>query len=204
MITVLLVDDHAIVRNGLSAFFAQSGDIQVVGSASGGAEGIRLAAEVKPDVILMDISMPEIDGINATRQILAYDSGARVVMLTSFSDRERIVDAVAAGAIGYLLKDSEPDELLRGVRSAAAGDAPFSAKATVALLPQNEGPKLTGREREILTLVVRGLANKQIARELGISEKTVKAHLTSAFSRIGVSDRTQAALWANRNGLDGS
>lgn len=201
MIKVLLVDDHAIVRDGLTSLFASAEDIDVVGSASGGAEGIELAQSLAPDVILLDISMPDIDGIEATRRILATGNTARVVMLTSFSDRERIVSAIEAGAFGYLLKDSEPDELLRAVRAAASGGAPFSAKASVALLPQQEGPKLTEREREILTLVVDGLANKQIARQLGISEKTVKAHLTSAFTRIGVTDRTQAALWATRNGI---
>ncbi|HEY2428259.1 MAG TPA: response regulator transcription factor [Acidimicrobiales bacterium] len=208
MIRILIVDDHAIVRRGLQQLFDGVDDFGVVGTAAGGAEGVALAVDVAPDLVLMDLSMPDVDGVEGTRRILAACPDARVVILTSFSERDRILDAVDAGAVGYLLKDSEPDELLRGVRSAAAGDSPFSPKAAKALLTLGShrrlADELTRREREVLVAVCEGLANKQIARRLGISEKTVKTHLTSVFSRIGVADRTQAALWALRNGVTGT
>jgi DNA-binding NarL/FixJ family response regulator len=154
----------------------------------------------------MDLSMPGTDGIEATRRIGAELRDTRVVVLTSFSDRERILDALDAGAIGYMLKDAEPEELLRGVRAAARGESPLDPKAASALLGavadrRAATDELTAREREVLALVARGLPNKLIARELEISEKTVKAHLTSVFQRIGVTDRTQAALWATRHGI---
>jgi len=147
--------------------------------------------------------MPGGGGIEATRAIRSADPGVRVVVLTSFSDRERILEAVDAGAVGYLLKDAEPQELTQGIRAAARGEAPFAPKAALALVTDRVGPQqaptLTAREREVLSLVAEGLPNKLIARRLAISEKTVKAHLTSIFQRIGVSDRTQAALWAQRH-----
>lgn len=205
MTTVLIVDDHAIVRKGLSDLVAATDDLTVAGTASDGDEAVRLATELDPDVILMDLSMPTTDGVVATRRIVDSHPDARVVVLTSFSEQERIHAALHAGAVGYLLKDAEPDELLRGVRAAARGEAPFSARAATALLPRRgamrDGDLLTDREREVLLLVVRGLPNKRIARQLGISEKTVKAHLSHVFARIGVTDRTQAALWAQRQGL---
>jgi DNA-binding NarL/FixJ family response regulator len=204
-IRVLIVDDHALVRTGLEQLLGGVPDIVVVGSARDGAEAVALADERLPDVVLMDLSMPGADGIAATRTIGAAHPGVHVVALTSFSDRERILHAVDAGAIGYLLKDAEPDELIRGVRAAARGEAPFAPKAALALVTERAGPQqarpLTGREREVLALVAQGLPNKVIARRLEISEKTVKAHLTSVFQAIGVSDRTQAALWARRNEL---
>ena len=151
--------------------------------------------------------MPVMDGIEAIRRLRGRDPEARIVVLTSFSDRERILDALDAGAIGYLLKDAEPDELIRGVRAAAAGEAPLAPKAASAVLTaradQRPVAELTPREREVLGALARGKANKQIARELGISEKTVKAHLTRVFESIGVTDRTAAALWAQRHGIDG-
>jgi DNA-binding NarL/FixJ family response regulator len=155
----------------------------------------------------MDLSMPSVDGVEATRAILADQPTTRVVVLTAFSEQERIFAALDAGAVGYLLKDAEPDELIRGVRAAAAGESPFSPKAGAALVARRSEllrrERLTEREREVLILVSEGLANKAIARRLGVSEKTVKAHLTSVFARIGVTDRTQAALWALRNGISG-
>jgi DNA-binding NarL/FixJ family response regulator len=207
MIRVLVVDDHDVVRRGLLHLFASTDDIEVVGEAAGGAEAIAAAADLTPDVVLMDLSMPGIDGVEATARICAEHAVVRVVVLTSFSDQPRIFAAIEAGASGYLLKDAEPDELLRGVRAAAMGEAPFSPRAAKALLTigsqRKTAAELTGREREVLVALTEGLANKQIARRLGISEKTVKAHLTSVFQRIGVADRTQAALWAQRNGLGG-
>ncbi len=202
-IRVLLADDHQMVRAGLHQLLEGAADIVVVGAAADGAEAVELARTLTPDVVLMDLVMPVVDGVEATRRILAASKHCQVVILTSFSDRERIVDALDAGAIGYLLKDVEPADLLRGVRSAARGESPLDPKAARALLTSRTDPgtELTSRETEVLRLVRRGMANKQIARSLGISERTVKAHLTSTFQRIGVTDRVQAALWAERNGL---
>jgi DNA-binding NarL/FixJ family response regulator len=201
-VSVLIVDDHAIIRKGLSDLFAAQADIELVGAVPGGAEAVREAGETTPDVVLMDLSMPGIDGVEATRQLLVASPESKVVILTSFTEAERITDAVRAGAIGYLLKDAEPEALLAGVRSAATGAAPFDPRAARALLPgQKPAHPLTVREREILKLVVDGNPNKSIARKLGISEKTVKAHLTNAFAAIGVTDRTSAAVWAERNSL---
>jgi len=206
LIRVLLADDHAVVRSGLSQLLATVEDMEVVGAASDGAEAVTLALAQRPDVTLMDLSMPVMDGIEAITRVRAQDPAARIVVLTSFSDRERILDALDAGAIGYLLKDAEPEELIRGVRAAAAGDAPLAPKAASALLTarteQRPAAELTPREREVLAALARGKANKQIARDLGISEKTVKAHLTRVFEAIGVTDRTAAALWAQRHGVE--
>jgi DNA-binding NarL/FixJ family response regulator len=154
----------------------------------------------------MDLQMPGVDGVAATRSIVAEDLGTQVVILTSYSDGERIVAAIDAGAVGYLLKDADPEDVLDGVRAVSRGESPLHPKAARELLTLRAGrpsgaPQLTDREREVLTLVRLGLANKQIARRLGISERTVKAHLTSVFTRLGVADRTQAALWAERHGL---
>jgi DNA-binding NarL/FixJ family response regulator len=205
MIRVLLVDDHTVVRAGLEELLSGVEDIEVVGSASDGAEAIAMASRERPDVVLMDLLMPDLDGIEATRQIVAEYGDSRVVVLTSFSDRERILRAIDAGAVGYLLKDADPEELFRGVRAAARGDSPLAPRAAQAVLSERTTPdrtdQLTDREREVLALVGAGLPNKRIARRLEISEKTVKAHLTSIFQRIDVTDRTQAALWAKRHGL---
>ena len=199
MIRVLLADDHGLVRDGLGRLLASVPDIEVVAVAADGAEAIRLAQEHRPDVILMDLRMPGMDGSEATRRLLEEDPAAQVVILTSFSERDEILTALDAGAIGYLLKDAEPDEVIRGVRAAAHGESPLAPKAARELLgSRSSAPasQLTDREREVLRLVTRGLPNKLIARELGISEKTVKAHLTAIFQRIGVADRVQAAMWA--------
>jgi DNA-binding NarL/FixJ family response regulator len=179
--------------------------VELVGVAANGQEAIELCATSAPDVLLMDLEMPLVDGIEATRQIKAAHPEIAVVVLTSFSDRDRILRALDAGAAGYLLKDVEPDELARAIRAAAAGDVPLDPKAARALLTTrtstSPGDALSGREREVLLMVAEGLPNKLIARKLSISEKTVKAHLTSVFREIGVTDRTQAALWAVDNGL---
>ncbi len=205
MIRVLLADDHPVVRRGVAELLGAADDIEVVGAAVDGEEAVALAAEHRPDVVLMDISMPRLDGIEATRGVLSAWPDAKVVALTSFDDRERILAALDAGAVGYLLKDAEPEELLRGVRAAARGDSPLDPKAARALLSARSQPVvetgLTAREHEVLELVAEGLANKAIARRMGISEKTVKAHLTSVFVRIRVTDRTQAALWARDHGV---
>ncbi len=176
--------------------------MRVVGEAADGAEALAAVAELAPDVVLMDISMPGTDGIAATRALIERGFTGAVVMLTSFSDRARVVDAVAAGAVGYLLKDSEPVEVVAAVRAAAAGHAPLDPRVASALLPtrrDDPAADLSAREREVLELVAEGLANKQIARQLGIAERTVKVHLGSVFRRIGVTDRTSAALWAREH-----
>ncbi|MDQ2825609.1 MAG: response regulator transcription factor [Actinomycetota bacterium] len=205
MIRLLVVDDHPVVRNGLVELLSTTDDIEVVAAAVNGAEAVDLAALHHPDVILMDLSMPVMGGCEATRRIVGADPEARVLVLTSFTDQEGILDAIDAGAAGYLLKDAEPSELLGAVRAVARGESPLDPKVAATLLrsrtTRRQLPELTERERQVLQLVGAGLANKQIARRLDISEKTVKAHLTSVFHRIGVSDRTQAALWAARHGL---
>lgn len=204
MIRVLLAEDHAVVRGGLLQLLGDLDEMVVVGAASGGEEAVRLAAEHRPDVVLMDLEMPGIDGIEATRRIRCADPDVNIVVLTAFSDRGRILDAIDAGAVGYLLKDAEPDELIRGLHAAARGESPLAPKAAQALVAarteHRDDPELTPREREVLGLLADGLPNKLIARRLDISEKTVKAHLTNIFQRIGVTDRTQAALWAQRHG----
>ena len=207
MIRVMLAEDHALVRSGLVELLSAPDDIEVVGTASNGQEAVDAVAELAPDIVLMDISMPVMDGIEATRRITNGGEGPRVVVLTSFSDRDRILGALDAGAVGYLLKDAEPDELVRAVRAAARGESPLAPKAGAELLIARAERRTGGvedlspREREVLALVAEGLPNKLIAQRLDISEKTVKAHLTRVFQQIGVTDRTQAALWAERQGL---
>lgn len=205
MIGVLIVDDHALVRAGLAELLEGDDEIQVVGTAANGEEAVEVAERESPDVVLMDLSMPGMGGAEATRRLLATGTDARVVVLTSLSARERILDALDAGAIGYLLKDAEPDELIRGVHAAARGESPLSPRAAHELLAarndRKPAVKLSAREREVLELVGQGLPNKLIARRLEISEKTVKAHLTQVFLQLRVTDRTQAALWLERNGL---
>ena len=205
-IRVLLAEDHAIVRHGLEQLLASAHDIEVVATAANGAEAVELTARYQPRVIVMDLEMPVMDGIEATRKISQAEGDGRVVVLTSFSDQERILQALDAGAVGYLLKDAEPEELLRGIRAAAHGESPLAPRAATAVLSARgaERPhrELSERQRTILAMVAAGKQNKHIARELGISEKTVKAHLTAVFAALGVTDRTQAALWAQRHGLD--
>ena len=205
MIRVAVVDDHTIVRNGLVALLGAHADLEIVGAVGDGEEAVALCVEQRPDVVLMDLSMPGVGGIEATRRIAAEAPGVQVVVLTSFMDRERIVEALSAGAIGYLLKDAEPEELIRGIHTAARGESPLDPRAARTMLGAQRAPDpldvLTDREREVLVLVAEGLPNKQIGRRLEISEKTVKAHLTSIFRAIGVTDRMQAGLWARRHGL---
>ena len=203
MIRLAVVDDHVIVRNGLQQLLATTDDIELVGMAANGLEALALVAELEPDVVLMDLSMPEMDGVEATKRIVAEHPGVRVLVLTSFSDQSRIMDALRAGAEGYLLKHSEPDDIAAAIRAVHAGGSPLDPKAARVLLDSrrttSDSDNLTDREREVLLLVRDGLANKQIARKLGISERTVKAHLTNVFQRLGVTDRTQAALWASKH-----
>ncbi|MDQ6607481.1 MAG: response regulator transcription factor [Actinomycetota bacterium] len=205
MITLLIADDHPLVRNALTQLLGAVEDIDVVATAANGRETVDMALETSPDVVLMDLEMPELSGIEATRALKAAGSLARVVILTTFSDRERIMGALDAGALGYLLKDAEPEEIIRGVRAAAKGDSPLAPRAAREMITERtqtgNDSRLSAREAEVLALVAEGLPNKLIARRLEISEKTVKAHLTSVFAQIGVSDRTQAALWAQRHNV---
>lgn len=204
MIRVLLAEDHAVVRAGIEGLLDNAEDVEVIGAVANGEEAVAMATELGPDVVLIDLSMPRLDGIEATRRILAARPETRVVVLTAFSDRDRILGALDAGALGYLLKDAEPAELLGAIRAASRGEAALAPKAATEILvarAEQRRAELTVREREVLGLVAEGLPNKLIARRLEISEKTVKAHLTHVFERIGVSDRTQAALWAQRHGI---
>jgi DNA-binding NarL/FixJ family response regulator len=204
MIRLLLAEDHPVVRAGLESLLASADDIEVLASAGDGEDAVALAKELSPDVVLIDLSMPRLDGIEATKRITAIDPAIRIVILTAFSDRERILGALDAGALGYLLKDAAPDELLRAIRAAARGEAPLAPKAASEVLAARAGRRevdLSNRELEVLALVAEGLPNKLIAQRLEISEKTVKAHLTRVFERLGVTDRTQAALWAQRHGI---
>jgi len=201
-VSVLLVDDHALVRAGLAALLEASGSIHVVGQCADGSEAADAVTRLEPDVVLMDLSMPGMDGIAATRAVLAARAGTPVVILTSFAEQPRVRGAIDAGASGFLLKDSEPDALIAGVLAAARGEAPLDPRVTKALLPaagRSESERLSPREREVLVLVSQGMANKQVARALGIAERTVKVHLNSVFRQLGVADRTSAALWGREN-----
>ena len=216
-IRILLVDDHAVVREGLRAFLALQDGFEIVGEAADGDEALARAAELEPDVILMDLVMPNRDGVSAMRELRtrAGDSGSspRVIVLTSFLDDDRLLPALEAGAAGYLLKNSQPAELARAVRAAHAGEAIIDPTAAAHLVHALSDPDrarrpdasafdhLTNREREILALIANGRSNKRIALELGISEKTVKAHVGRVLAKLGVSDRTQAAVLAVREGL---
>ena len=205
MIRVAIADDHGVVRAGLAELLDADDGITVAGTAENGAEAVALVEREPVDVVLMDLSMPVLDGIEATRRIAARAEAPRVVVLTSFADRDQILGALDAGAIGFLLKDAEPADIYRAVHAAARGEAPLDPRAASALLSarQDRAPAatLSEREREVLALVAEGLPNKRIARELEISEKTVKTHLTRVFQALGVTDRTQAALWVQRRGL---
>lgn len=205
MIQVVLAEDHLLVRAGIENLLRAADDIEIVGVASDGLEAVAVVEQTHPDVVLMDLSMPNLDGVGATHQIITMLPETRVLVLTSFSDRERVVDAFDAGAIGYLLKDGEPEDLVKAVRAAARGEVPLDPRAARVLLERRGSTRpidaLTERERDVLLLLSEGLANKLIARRLGISEKTVKTHLGHVFQTIGVRDRTQAALWAKRHAL---
>jgi DNA-binding NarL/FixJ family response regulator len=201
MITVLVVDDHPLVRSGLAGLLGPTDDMDV-SEASGGVMAVAVARELHPDVILMDLSMPDMDGVEATRRILEEQPGTSVVVLTSFADQARVAEALAAGAVGYLLKDCEPRDVLAAVRSAALGHAPIDPRVARALLPAASAHRkksLSAREIEVLRLLTQGMANKQIGRALGITERTVKVHVGSVFRRIGVTDRISAAMWARDN-----
>jgi DNA-binding NarL/FixJ family response regulator len=205
VIDVLVVDDHALMRAGLRGLIDGADDMRVVGMAADGAEALELMPGASPHVVLMDLSMPGMDGVTATDRISREYPDTAVLVLTSFSDRQQVTEALDAGAVGYVLKDNDPASLLEAIRAVARGLSPLDPRVARMVLDGRRAPapspaaELTDREREVLALVGRGLANKQIARALGIREATVKAHLTSVFQRIGVRDRTSAALWAQDN-----
>ena len=206
MIRVLLVDDHAVVREGLRTFLELQDGIEVIGEAGDGREGVAAAERLRPHVILMDLVMPRLDGVGAMRELRERLPGVRVIVLTSFTDDEKLLPAVQAGAAGYLLKNAEPAELARAIRAAHAGEALIDPQVAGRLLasiarPADPQPQLTPREQDVLALIARGFSNKRIALELGIAEKTVKTHVGHVLAKLGVADRTQAALHAVREGL---
>jgi DNA-binding NarL/FixJ family response regulator len=207
VIRVLLADDHAVVRQGLRTFLDLQDDIEVVAEAADGEAAVDAAARTNPDVILLDLVMPRLDGVGALKRL--RDTHARVIVLTSFGDDDKLFAALRAGAAGYLLKDVEPGELVRAIRAAHEGTAPLSpaiATRVVEEIAQGGGAPaavddLTPRERDVLILIARGRSNKVIALELGVAEKTVKTHVSHILGKLGLTDRTQAALFAVRHGL---
>nr|WP_206210475.1 response regulator transcription factor [Streptomyces sp. SID10362] len=206
----MLVDDHQVVRRGLRTFLEVQDDIEVVGEAADGAEGVDRAQELKPDVILMDVKMPGMDGVDALRRLRELDNHARVLVVTSFTEQRTVVPALRAGAAGYVYKDVDPDALAGAIRSVHAGHILLQPEVAGALLSQEEsgsGPgragSLTEREREVLGLIADGRSNREIARALVLSEKTVKTHVSNILMKLDLADRTQAALWAVRHGVTG-
>ncbi|MER8237262.1 response regulator [Streptomyces sp. NPDC101490] len=207
-IRVLLVDDHQVVRRGLRTFLEVQDDIEVVGEASDGAEGVARAEELRPDVILMDVKMPGTDGMEALKRLRGLANPARVLVVTSFTEQRTVVPALRAGASGYVYKDIDPDALAGAIRSVHAGHVLLQPEVAGALLSQEDAPggtgrgsTLTEREREVLGLIADGRSNREIARALVLSEKTVKTHVSNILMKLDLADRTQAALWAVRNGL---
>jgi two-component system, NarL family, response regulator LiaR len=204
-VRVLIVDDHSVVRRGLRMFLEDDPQLEIVGEAADGEEGVRLARQTRPDVVLMDLLLPKLDGIGATEKIRQELPDTQVIALTSVLEDASVVGAVKAGAIGYLLKNTEADELLNAIHAAAEGQVRLSPEASARLVREIRSPqspeKLTERETEVLRLLAEGKANKEIARKLGISEQTVKSHVHSLLAKLGMLSRTQAALFAARIGL---
>lgn len=200
MIRVVVVDDHPVVCAGMARLIGNETDIEVIATALDGEKAIALDAELQPDVILMDLSMQPVDGVEATRRIKAARPGANVLILAATADPPHVLAAIDAGALGFLLKDGEPAHISQGIRSAARGESPLDPRLAATLVQDRHarraGVKLTDREAEVLRLASKGLLNKQIARELGIGEKTVKAHLGRVYERIGVTNRADAVAWA--------
>jgi DNA-binding NarL/FixJ family response regulator len=206
VVRILIVDDHAVVREGLRTFLDLQPGLEVAGEAADGEEAVRLAKRLQPDVVLMDLVMPKLDGVEAMRQLRESLPSTRVIVLTSFLDDERLLPAMRAGAAGYLLKDVQPQELARAVRVAHSGQALIDPTVAARLVdtlaegPDQNAAQLTPRENEVFDLIARGFSNKRIALELGVAEKTVKTHVSHVLAKLGVSDRTQAALLAARLG----
>ena len=209
-IRVLIVDDHEIVREGLETLLAEETTVTVVGQAPNGAEAVALAASLQPDVILMDLVMPELDGIEATRRIRQTGAASQILVLTSFADDQKVREAIEAGAIGYLLKDVLKADLLRAIHTAAQGKPTLHPEAQSYLMRQvsvsstsASQTHLTERERDVLRLIANGQSNKQIAVTLHLTEGTVKGYVSAILAKLGVADRTQAALYAVKHGLAG-
>ena len=204
-IKILITDDHSVVRQGLRMFLSLDPDLEVIGEAQNGAEAIEMARSLKPDVVLMDLLMPVMDGITAIGELRREMPETEVIALTSVLEDASVVGAVKAGAIGYLLKDTQSDELCRAIKAAAAGQVQLSPQAAARLMREVRAPDspetLTERETDVLRLLAQGLANKEIARDLGIGEKTVKTHVSSVLLKLNVRSRTQAALYAAQIGL---
>ncbi|PLS17033.1 DNA-binding response regulator [Bacillus sp. M6-12] len=209
-IRILIADDHHIVRRGLVFFLNTQEDFEVIGEAQNGREALEMAEKLGPDIILMDLSMPELDGIEATKKIIEINPLAKVMILTSFSDEDHVLPSLEAGASGYQLKESDPDELVRCIRKVVQGENQLHSKATAHLLKQVSGKKneeeapylrLTKRETEVLLEIASGKSNKEIAAALYITEKTVKTHVSNILSKLGLQDRTQAALYAVKQGI---
>jgi NarL family two-component system response regulator LiaR len=204
-IRILIVDDHSVVRQGLKMFLALDSELKVVGEAANGAEALRLARELEPDVVLMDLLMPVMDGVMATAAIRRELPNTEVIALTSVLEEQMIFKAMRAGAIGYLLKETESDELCHAIKAAAAGQVQLSPRVAARLMREVRAPEspetLTGRETDVLRLLAQGKANKEIAAALTIGEKTVKTHVSNILDKLGVHSRTQAALYAVHAGL---
>lgn len=210
MIRVLIVDDHAIVRKGIRALLSESGGFEIAGEAADGQEAVAAAAETQPDVILMDLLMPGMDGIEATRQITHQHPGARILVLTSFAADNKLFPAIKAGALGYLLKDSSPEDLLRAIRQVHRGEPALHPTIARKLLQEIAQPvdlspapeALTARELAVLRLIAQGLSNQEIADQLSVSEPTVRTHVSRILGKLHLASRTQAALYAVREGLE--
>ncbi len=210
-IRILIVDDHTVVRKGLKALILTEADLEVVGEAGDGEEAVRRARILNPDVILMDMSMPKMDGVEAITEIKKENSEARILVLTSFAEDKKILDAIRAGALGYLLKDASPDELLRAIQDVYRGESSLHPTVAQKVIHAIQGPtdpdpkgnsqSLTERELEILKLIAEGLPNQQIAKQLFISERTVRTHVSNILRKLKLPNRTQAALYAVREGL---
>jgi NarL family two-component system response regulator LiaR len=206
VISVVIADDHPFVRHGLRTYLQTLEDMDVAGEATNGVEAVELVERLLPDVVLMDLVMPEMDGVGAIRRIREVAPSTRVIALTSFADDEKVFPAIKAGAAGYLLKDVRPADLADAVRKASRGEALLAPSVAARLMQEVSGERpapagLTERELEVLRLIARGMSNKQIARELVVSEKTVKTHVSNILAKLHLADRTQAALYAVREGL---
>jgi NarL family two-component system response regulator LiaR len=208
-INVMLIDDHRVVRQGLRDFLELQGDIEIIGEAGSGEEGVQLARELLPDVVLMDLVMPGIDGVETTRRVKQVSPSSRVIVLTSFADDDKVFPAIKAGAISYLLKDVSPEDLAHAIRAAQRNEAVLHPEVATKLMQEfsaprpNEAPvdQLTPREMDVLRLVAKGMSNKEIADTLVISEKTTKTHISNILSKLHLADRTQVAIYALRQRL---
>ena len=208
MIRVLIADDHPLVRQGLRSYLDTIDDIEVVGEAADGNGAVALATDLEPDVVMMDLAMPNVDGIEATRRITEANAGVRIIALTSFATDDKVFPAIQAGAAGYLLKETDPSELAEAIRKVHRGEPILHPSVAARLMrqvaaasPQPHRTDLTARELEVLRLIAAGRSNKEIARDLSVAEKTVKTHVSNVLSKLGVADRTQAAVYAVQNGL---